>query len=112
MTDEEKQIAIAQACGWKELEIEDFSESGVPCFILLGTNSTGTRLMPPDYLNDLNAMHEAEKACLKIMHEKGDDYAFHDALILVTRNANPIHATAAQRAEAFLMTLGLCKESE
>jgi hypothetical protein len=68
----------------------------------------------PDYLNDLNAMHEAEKMlditkveeyCSTLVrivrHSLGiDDYES----IYPTRFA--VYATAAQRAEAFLRTIG------
>ncbi len=64
----------------------------------LNTEVTTDQL--PDYLGDLNAMHEAEKvltgiqlAEYSIWLQKIEDYDF--------------LATAAQRAEAFLKTLGL-----
>jgi hypothetical protein len=112
MTNEQINIAIAEACGWKNLEIEDFSEYGVPCFMLMGSNHFGTRLMPPDYCNDLNAMHEAEES---LNSQQVQDYTFN--LLRVTNNDGArfhgtlgcfahVHATAAQRAEAFLKTLG------
>lgn len=68
----------------------------------------------PDYLSDLNAMHEAEK---------GLQSAFHYIQILgevVTRvygdNRDAIRlsitATAGQRAEAFLRTLGKWRDDK
>jgi hypothetical protein len=61
----------------------------------------------PDYLSDLNAMHEAERVLRRDQHT---DYCnlLHD---MATRTENLgrfgyIHTTAAQRAEAFLRTLG------
>ena len=52
----------------------------------------------PDYLNDLNAMHEAEKT-LKVSE-----------IIPYGENVgHDMKATAAQRAEAFLKTLNLYK---
>ena len=117
MSDQEINIAIAEACGWKDLENEDFSEYGVPCFMLMGSNNTGTRLAPPDYCNDLNAMHEAEK----VFEEKGQrDYSFRLLLALVdgsvTHDLNDhfiyLTATARQRAEAFLRTLKKWEETK
>lgn len=64
----------------------------------------------PNYCADLNAMHEAEKIVERIMHERGDDYAYGDRLVEVTQNVRPISATARQRAEAFLRTIGKWKE--
>ena len=50
----------------------------------------------PDYLNDLNAMHEAEKV---LNDHQWDDY--------ICQLGHAMGATAAQRAEAFLKTLNL-----
>lgn len=73
----------------------------------------------PDYLNDLNAMHEAEK----VLGDKWMPYA--SKLLEITTGCGPnmplgflnggtlcaaVHATAAQRAEAFLKALNLWKE--
>jgi hypothetical protein len=52
-----------------------------------------------DWCNDLNAMHEAEKA---LTVEEWSDYVDY----LPTRWEEAIHTTARQRAEAFLRTLG------
>ena len=62
----------------------------------------------PDYLNDLNAMHEAEKT---LRNEQR--FEFYKQLLKACEDSetvNTIHATAAQRAEAFLKTLGKWKE--
>ena len=63
----------------------------------------------PDYLNDLNAMHEAEKVLPRqLSHidywQKG--YGRFQTL-LAEYTITPYSATAAQRAEAFLKTLNL-----
>ena len=62
----------------------------------------------PDYCNDLNAMHEAEKV-LEKMPEKRITYAHH-LMNATCREWAAFHATAAQRAKAFLRTLNLWKE--
>jgi len=54
----------------------------------------------PGYLTDLNAMHEAEKVLIE-----RDEWANYERT-LTKRHLYPIRATAAQRAEAFLRTLG------
>jgi hypothetical protein len=73
----------------------------------------------PDYLNDLNAMHEAWKTLtvkqnyvyavklgeITLDYSCGD---FRDNLYMLALLA---HATAAQRAEAFLRTLNLWQDS-
>ena len=72
----------------------------------------------PDYLNDLNAMHEAEKvfelAELNKYPSKIGVGNYADKLANVVGGVPgcyaQLHATAAQRSEAFLKTLGLWKE--
>ena len=67
----------------------------------------------PNYFSDLNAMHEAEKV---LGEKKIRSYAFILAQVLDTSPTVDlddqflnIHATAAQRAEAFGLTLNLWK---
>ena len=57
----------------------------------------------PDYLNDLNAMHEAEKALV----EHPGLYWFALAKVVGGSLKDVACATASQRAEAFLRTLNL-----
>lgn len=63
----------------------------------------------PDYLNSLDAMHDAEKVLSSL---QSDDYS-----LRLSRNPNgsyrykhAMFASAAQRAEHFLKTMGLWKE--
>lgn len=88
MTTEAKRIAIAKACGWAHADVEPFAH--------------------PDYLNDLNAMHEAEKVAIR-GHR---DMEYRETLERVCNEgyAAIVHATAAQRAEAFGRTLNLWTE--
>jgi len=110
MNKEKQRIAIAEACGWRE--ISDWKAAGIN-----GQHPTEpwTEVIP-DYLNDLNAMHEAEKVM------GYDDRLNYPAQLfdVVCRTSgewqkvfNKIHpdawalqASAAQRAEAFLRTIG------
>jgi hypothetical protein len=70
----------------------------------------------PNYHGDLNAMHEAEK----VLGEKRiRSYAFTLAQVLDTSPTVDlddqflnIHATAAQRAETFLRTIGQWEDGE
>jgi hypothetical protein len=97
MTPEAQRIAIAEACGWKpHADGRGYHQ---------GEHSIWKSSKPlPDYLTDLNAMHEAEK------YFKDDEAAWHGYKFWLLGNIEPhrheIHATAAQRAEAFLRTLG------
>jgi hypothetical protein len=109
MTPEAQRIAIAEACGWKfrkagsgfELLEPDGQRNCADTDPLTNWQSFSYRL--PNYLNDLNAMHEAEKVL-------GKDHWHEYWKYLETYDANPYcvcFATAAQRCEAFLKTLGL-----
>ena len=61
----------------------------------------------PDYLNDLNAMHDAEKVLIRPnLYAQGGWGMYLRHLSIVTDEQHPIDATAAQRAEAFLRTIG------
>ena len=59
----------------------------------------------PDYCNDLNAMHEVEKT----MAHSQTVYQYTVELDRIT-NRQEWHATAHQRAEAFLRTIGKWKD--
>jgi hypothetical protein len=104
MKTETQQIAIAKACGIVT------SDQWGPLY----KTAFGLVRVCPDYLNDLNAMHEAEKLLnvVQIAKYLGHLYSFTEAAkpescpwtVVSARVA--AHATAAQRAEAFLRTLG------
>jgi hypothetical protein len=93
---EEQRVAIAEACG------ED-SDSIV-------------RELIPDYLNDLNAMAEAEKVSLS-GSTAWLEFAVNLMRVLEAEQMSELNgmtcilqATARQRAEAFLRTIGKWKE--
>ncbi len=107
MTPESQRIAIAEQL--PDLVIISQRE---PIPILLWKNRSYNVDFDP--LNDLNAMHEAEK----VIGPKQKPYYCSELWnftelwdLTVTPNSNHewkmCHATAAQRAEAFLRTLGL-----
>ena len=109
MTPEAQRIAIARTKGYPNPRMGEFGR----CYAGEFPNLEEV----PDYLNDLNAMHEAEKA-LPGQNERlkyydtlrttvlpiGSDFGGWDHAFAI------VHATAAQRAEAFLKTKGLWKE--
>jgi hypothetical protein len=74
----------------------------------------------PDYLNDLNAMHEAEKVLnyrqLERMHmelatiSNRDQHGANHPHRKHTAHDFMWHATSSQRAEAFLRTIGKWEE--
>lgn len=103
MKPEAQRIAIAEACGWV------LSSSGKPYGWPRGCS--GGDMPPgiiPNYLNDLNAIHEAE-AILK------DEKSHRFGIVLLdvveshgipASRFNHIHASAQHRCEAFLRTIG------
>ena len=93
MTDEQINIAIAEACGWKKLS--EYNGAW-------GRDLQRTYLLP-DYCNDLNAMHEAEKVFGEVYSIKS--YEYEDWLQSIIGHDQTWRATARQRAEAFLRTI-------
>jgi hypothetical protein len=107
MSPEEQRIAIAEVCGWTPYDGWNlaWTHKNGPAGIAIPAKYL------PDYLNDLNAMHEAEKVLTreqqrtytKLLHPEHINHLSADWCVL--------HATAAQRAEAFLKTLNLWTKS-
>ena len=107
MSPEAQRIAIAERVGFSDIEIVDgrvtaykhIEYDGVTCFAL------------PNYLNGLNAMHEVEKTLSDSQWltyeselERIVDRDNHHLTIQQLTCAQ-IHATASQRAEAYLKTI-------
>lgn len=88
MTDQQINQAIAEACGWPILD-------------------NPPKGFYPDCCTDLNAMHEAEKTLGKKLSEYGNQLC---EMTIANKDDFPEcyiwHATARQRAESFLLTLG------
>ncbi len=90
MKPEQQRIAIAEACGMIRYSDTHW----------LTSEDDGEVIPLPDYLNDLNAMHDAEKV-LNL-----DQWHYYKQWLgEFSRTQNGVHATAAQKAEAFLRTL-------
>jgi hypothetical protein len=109
MTPEQQRIAIAEACGW-EKNTDSMIAHCFPEQMKSPTN--GHVKIIPDYLSDLNAMHEAEKV---LKYEKLPVYVHilrHEILMKDegVSDFDLLHATAAQRAEAFLRCLNLWQD--
>jgi len=92
-------VVIAQWCGWRQHP----SANGA------NWQSPSGRIdpAPPDYLNDLNAIHEAEKLltgaqCLKYVEELNRATKCFEHIT----PAIMIFATASQRSESLLRTIG------
>jgi hypothetical protein len=92
MNKEAQRIAIAETCGWKT-----------------GYRDPEAWHPLPDYLNDLNAMHEAEN----VLFGRNDwSSCKYDEYLDVATSSWKWNATASQRAEAFLRTIGKWEESK
>ena len=102
MTDDQINAAIAEACGWKPKRQSKLTKAGH--FKVSYEN-------PPDYCTNLNAMHEAEKVLApKNSNNFAEKWWNYCKLVRVNGANEAIHATARQRAEAFLRTLGKWEE--
>lgn len=100
MTDEQINAAIAHAIKWPgNIICRDFNGNLWPSVV-------------PNYCNDLNAMHEAESTMDDQQYNLFSDH-LHDAerqRQKQTQKWRWLSATARQRAEAFLRTLGKWEE--
>ena len=104
---EEKRIKVAELCGWHEKEMR-FANSEIVYDAWFHKDKGHHCLtdLLPDYLNDLNACHEFEKG-LDI-----DQQLRYEAVLAGVvdcwRHSNwcQFHATAEQRCEAFVLTMG------
>ena len=113
MTSEEQRLAIAKACGLRmDRPATGWHDYGCDC----------QRCYPlPDYTYDLNAMHNAERVLDSKQEWEGEEhhtcaeeaYMGHLSRIVARDSKNRfsddwhfVTATAAQRAEAFLRTIG------
>jgi hypothetical protein len=117
MTPEEQRIALAEWAKYVELDYETQAR------ILYGRlGSRGALVRIPDYLNDLNAVHELEEKLRKNSYawakygEQLQEVVNHYPVGFVPDYhrdlrslASVAHATAAQRCEAILKTLNIWK---
>jgi hypothetical protein len=116
MTDEQINAAIAEACGW-----EDVAPLKENLNVWIGKHG-GYYQNLEEYCTDLNAMNEAEET----LTEEQRNFMFNYLMSIRWINASegerrglgtqkklsPARATARQRAEAFLRTLGKWEEGE
>lgn len=108
-------IAIAEACGWKDCArtIHVFHANGRESRSerIEGINpKDGQLACVPAYTTDLNAMHEAEKTVRQPGLAAWSEYARLLQKICDQSLSSYLHATAPQRAEAFLKTIGKWEE--
>ena len=108
MINEEINKAIAEYCGWKR-EFNGNDED--PEWYWIPPNNPDGNGTPPDYCNDLNEMREAERLLdddqwLEYMLNLQDVLQRdpHRGKWIVCQDN--MHSTAAQRAKAFVKTIG------
>ena len=112
MSPEKQRIAIAEACGWTSID---------SAFVGYwpGAEDPMDYDTVPDYLNDLNAVHEAIRTLTE-----GQLVKFTKTLAMLVRRAHEerawtwsnemlvASATAAEWSEAFLVALGKWEDSK
>jgi hypothetical protein len=108
MTNEQINAAIARECGWTNVNATHRSGKAP------SADYVGSEFIP-DYCADLNAMHEAEK----VLAKDRNSYLTTLAGLVETDHLRGLDAdwpwvcaTARQRAEAFLRTLGKWEKGE
>lgn len=96
MTDDEKRIKIAEAYGWTNVNSKHHKKQP---FVYGSTPQRVVKIVP-DYLNDLNAIHEA-------VNSQSSEFRIRYAIQLedIAGSMHYWNATAYQRAEAFLKTI-------
>lgn len=108
MTNEEINRTVAESVGWQIYA--DEADGGV-CW---HKPHEGYRKRSPDYCNDLNAMHEVEMLMRGTLEQFHNDWARHRRFSeyqyrLMSRFG--VSATARQRAEQYLRTIGKWREA-
>ena len=106
MTDEQINIAIAKACGWKFIADYCHGADQPPEYTTVTPDGRHLCGYYPEYCTDLNAMHEA-----MLVHPRKDllrDFLLLEVLDDPTNKTNePAWATAKQWAKAYLNSLNL-----
>ena len=101
MTNQEINHVIAEFCGYKFIA---FNKGWIT------SGDAEIQINIPDYCNDLNAMHEAEKTLSKEQCNIYSDYLALTPQSNEWASCTMWHFKASQRAEAFLKTIGKWKE--
>ncbi len=104
MTHKEQRIAIAESRGWDcdPQEARGWGSRGQWVVSPHGNKSLLSKQAMPDYLYDLNPWQGIEREL-----PQADREAYQHSLVAMCQCPyEAIHATAAQRAEAYLRTIG------
>ncbi|HJZ11279.1 MAG TPA: hypothetical protein VJ521_03970, partial [Acidobacteriota bacterium] len=126
MKQDEQRIAIAEFCGWTQIEDRSSSLMMPAGFSIVGHPPSGAiigqKKRLPDYPEDLNAMNDAEMFLEKQWPQRITDYCVEiRAVILRRAKMNPsghcgefrkISCHADVKAEAFVRVIGRWKQDE
>lgn len=112
MTPEQQRIAIAEACGITNVApmiVKNVKHEGDDITVGIWSDDGWV----PQYLNDLNAMHEAEETLQESQRVTYSNELYDLAVehSLKTGKWSYLSMTASQRAEAFLRTIGKWEEA-
>jgi hypothetical protein len=118
MTPEQQRIAIAEACGWTRCEGSMGFHQTLADEKSKQCGGRWSWFEIPNYLGDLNAMHEAEQVLseeqkeqfvfwMNHIHPSADIHHSDDQWDFRLEVFSLVHSPASQRAEAFLRTLNL-----
>lgn len=123
LTPRQKHIKIAEACGakWEVREPNTCFVCNGSIYGVEGPNGAFISICLPDYTNDLNAMSKAEATLTdaqesmygqylaeEVCKLQNDGCNFDGALMYSNRELTAlVKATAAQRVDAFLLTVDL-----
>jgi hypothetical protein len=112
MTNEQINIAIAEACGWHE-ELEPLGSFNATAWWHNNYRYPSNVMPVPNYCKDLNAMHEAEKTLTDDQFEQYRWILWDISPIVAKKDWYRCYlsSTAHQRAEAFLKTLEKWEEA-
>ena len=111
MTREEQNVALATAFGWQDIHYgwDGYGERSIRGWLGTAPGEQRQRLIP-DYTYDLHALHHAEALLTDLQRDIYGCILAGYALPAGGERWACAHATAAQRAEALLKTLGLWTE--
>lgn len=125
MSPEKQRISIAELCGWLRSNYRGCTVWESPEQQKMPNPSFSMPDEMPDYLNDLNAMAQAEErlnpSCNDSdIYEEGNAQRYEHELIYVLKDVDPFqgadlgdlwHASAKHRAEAFLKACNKWEDS-
>ena len=101
MNDTEQRIAVAKHLGllWYHEDEKIWAVKRLGFF----TSAVHACWRLPNYINDLNAMHEAEKTLTD------DQLITYEGWLIAVAGISSRRATAKERCDAFCLTLGIMK---